>query len=212
MSPPPHTRTKTLLMSVLIILWIGGSLGGLWWFQQQATRPFSDTEDTASSRSLNAMQQAFSQLNDQLSGNRNDNRITLFHLWNPDCLCNNVSQRHINRILDAFPEDQLRLVVIAPQNVSMDAIAALKTQTPRAEVFPLSAATDIPLSASPGLAVFNTQDTLAYYGAYGFGALCSLSQDNMFTDMITALLAGESYGPFMNIAGRGCFCAWPHPE
>ena len=83
--------------------------------------------------------------------------------------------------------------------------------TPRAEVIRLPADT-IPLSASPGLAILGADNHLAYYGAYGFGALCSLSDDKLFTNMISTLLSGESYGPFINIAGSGCFCAWPDPQ
>ncbi|WP_300427657.1 DUF6436 domain-containing protein [uncultured Thalassolituus sp.] len=214
MQSESHSNTRVYLVSLLIIVWIGASLGGLWWFQQQATRPFADTTDHPDSRNGKVIKAAFEDFATRYPPSTamgQQQAVTLYHLWNPDCLCNNVSQRHINRILSEIPEDKLRFIMLAPADTTDEVLNKAREATPRAEVIRLPADT-IPLSASPGLAILGPDNHLAYYGAYGFGALCSLSDDKLFTNMISTLLSGESYGPFINIAGSGCFCAWPDPQ
>lgn len=203
-----HSQHKVTLITALVILWLAGSLFGLWWFQQQAVRPFVEAFDNPSARNLNLVSEKFSHLYAQLPQSATHS-VTIIHLWNPDCLCNNVSARHTQAILDAFPPEQLNFFMLAPATTSDQQIEEAETLNPRATILRQSIDSDIPLTASPALAVFTPAGKMAYFGAYGFGALCSLSDDSLFTNMVTRLLEGESYGPFLNIAGSGCFCAWP---
>lgn len=206
-----HSTRKVTLITSLVILWLAGSLFGLWWFQQQSIRPFVQATDDPAARNLALVSAKFSNLYDRLSS-ANPTDVTIIHLWNPQCLCNNISARHTKAILEAFTPEQLNFVMLAPASTSDDTLNEARQLNPTATVIRQHPDDSIPLTASPALAVFNPEGKMAYFGAYGFGALCSLSDDDLFTNMVTALLNGESYGPFLNIAGSGCFCAWPTPN
>lgn len=215
MNQPEHSHStrKVTLITTLVIVWLTGSLFGLWWFQQQAVRPFVEASDNPAARNLTLVSEKLTTLYSRLPSPQTDlNPVTVIHLWNPDCLCNNVSARHTNAIIDAFTSEQLNFVMLAPASTSDQKIKEAQELNPRATVIRQQQNDDIPLTASPALAVFNPSGKMAYFGAYGFGALCSLSDDDLFTNMVTSLLNGESYGPFLNIAGSGCFCAWPAPS
>ena len=200
-------RGRTLLVSLLIIVWLSGSLGALWWFQSRLIKPFVPADAPPEFRDLNAVESALTPL--MASLDTPAGAVTLIHLWNPDCGCNTVSQRHLDATLDAFSPEQLQFVILAPVSASQKDLSEIQQLNPRAALIQLTSTQKVPLSASPGLAMYNPEGELAYFGAYGFGALCTLSDSNLFVNMVTTLLAGESYGPFMNIAGSGCFCDWP---
>ena len=210
-------RGKTLWVSLLILVWLSGSLVGLWWFQSRLIQPFVAADAPAQFRDLAAVDQALRPLlttAEEIAEsvtNKGDNRVTLVHLWNPDCGCNSVSQRHLDATLEAFGPEQLRFVILAPASASADVIAGMQSLNDRAEVVQIPEKLPVPISASPGLAMYSPSGELAYFGAYGFGALCTLSDSNLFVNMVSTLLSGKSYGPFMNIAGSGCFCNWPQP-
>ena len=212
--PDVPGRKKTLLVSVLIFVWLTGSLLGLWWFQQQSLRPFVEADAPAEARNPEAVERGLKALLQRVSAEypeSADAKVTVVHLWNPDCLCNNVSARHTRAIIEQWPEGKtVRFVILAPESLPDSRLAEAQSLNPNALVMTFSTEDRLPLTASPGLAVLNEDSRLAYFGAYGFGALCSLSDEALFTNMIERLLAGESYGPFLNIAGSGCFCAWPH--
>lgn len=199
---------KNALLSLLLIFWLTATLFGLWWFQQQTIRPFVSQEDDMRFWRASAAAPLLLQALTELPAPKKQ-QITLVHLWNPDCLCNQVSQRHFNGLLQHFERDQLRVIVLTPHTTS----AAQMTQFERlnGERFHLIRVAhdaDLPIPASPGLALFNDAMQMGYFGAYGFGALCTLDDDAFFPNIIERMQAGP-YGPFMNVAGRGCFCAWP---
>jgi len=201
-----HSNTRVTLVALGILVWILGSLGGLWWFQQQTLQPFIADDAPPSSRSLAHVDRWLQE--HVLAGNAHPGKVTLVHLWNPDCLCNNVSARHTQAVLNAYSDDELALILLAPAHLSPRQQVEAKRLNPRATLV-LAPPGPVPLTSSPGLAMVGPDGKLGYYGAYGFGALCSLSEDNLFTNMVASLLAGEKYGPFMNTAGSGCFCDWP---
>lgn len=209
MTTQENSPRKLFLISTLIIVWLGGSLFGLWWFQQQAMRPFVEAGDNPAARVPEQVAAGLKSLMAR-AGLETDGRVTVIHLWNPDCLCNNVSARHTHAIIEEWPnDDQVRFIILAPEHLSQERLAEARTLNPGADIIRASENDKLPLTASPGLGVMTPEGDMAYFGAYGFGALCSLSDEKLFTNMIEKLLAGDSYGPFLNIAGSGCFCAWP---
>lgn len=205
---PFLSRHKNTLLSLLLITWLAGTLLGLWWFQQQTIRPFVGQNDDmrfwrateAEPLLLNTLESLPLPLSQQ---------VTLVHFWNPDCLCNQVSQRHFSGILSYFSPQQLRVIILTPHTTSDAQINQFqRLNGDRFTLIRVSAEADFPLPASPGLALFNDAMQMSYFGAYGFGTLCTLDDDAFFPNIIERMQAGP-YGPFMNVAGRGCFCAWP---
>jgi len=201
------SRGKTLLLSLFILLWLGATLAGLWWFQKQNIRPFVAPEDDhrfwQAAQAEPLLQKLFNSLPPS-------DAVTLIHFWNPDCLCNQISQRHFDGLIYGFTKEQLRIVVMAAPNVTDEQLKQFRELNgKRMEV--VRAPDNFRLPASPGLALFSSDGDLGYFGAYGFGALCSVANDDFFPNIVRSL-ANEGYGPFVNVAGSGCFCAWPSAD
>ncbi|ASP39670.1 hypothetical protein CHH28_13750 [Bacterioplanes sanyensis] len=197
-------KTQHWWMSIAVMVLFGATLVGLWWFQQQAVRPFITASDSADYWQAAQVEQRLQPLWQQLSDSQ---QPTLMHFWNPDCLCNQVSHRHYASLLEQFGIDDLRVVVVAPHTSSeQQRQQLLALNDGRIQV--LTAPANLELPSSPSLALFHSEGQLAYFGAYGFGALCTVADDQLFPTLVERLQSGP-YGPFMSVAGDGCFCAWP---
>ena len=206
---PDHTAPsarRTLLLSLLIGAWLLLTLAGLWWFQQQNVRPFVSIHDDpafwqapATGQLLLPLLQAFPP--------PASTQVTLLHFWNPDCLCNQISQRHFDGLIRAFEPQALRIIVVAPATATDDQLARFRELNGR-RMSVIRAPAELRIPASPGLALFGPDMRMGYYGAYGFGALCTVANDDFFPNIVRTL-RHDSYGPFVNVAGNGCFCAWP---
>lgn len=219
MNDASNTPRKNFLIGSLIIIWLAATLFGLWWFQQQTIRPFISTTDNPGLWQAKAVEKMFQSTLKQLPDRSSNANVVLFHFWNPSCLCNQVSQRHFNGILSAFDKQQLRVIALTPSTTSQQQIDDfLQLNGKRIELLQTDDL-DLPLSASPGLALFNrvkskdsdsdisSEYRMGYFGAYGFGALCTVANDDFFPNIIRKMQKGP-YGPFVNVAGDGCFCAW----
>lgn len=210
MSPP--SQRKVTLMALVVLIWILGSLFGLYWFQQQSMRPFVEASDPASARDPAIVEAGLRELLLRLpeSEKHSDHKVTVVHLWNPDCLCNSVSARHTSAIINEWPDSpDVRFVILTPTSTSDESLSEARKVYPNAVIMKALPTDALPLTASPGLGIVSATGDMAYFGAYGFGALCTLSDEALFTNMIKQLLSGKDYGPFLNIAGSGCFCDWP---
>lgn len=201
---------KNLAISALLVLWLVATLAGLWWFQQQNVRPFISNNDDARFWQAAHVQAALEPLlseDSSTSISANPKRVTLLNFWNPSCLCNQLSQRHFEGLFKQFDANALRIITIAPANTSDDEIAAfIKLNGERMSI--VRAPADFSLPTSPAVALFNHEQQLGYFGAWGFGALCTVASDDFFPNIVRAL-QNDRYGPFVNVAGNGCFCAWP---
>ena len=209
MNTTSNASRKNFLIGSLVGVWLVATLLGLWWFQQQTVRPFISADDDTRLWQAQQVEPLFSTALQQLPQD-NQADVVLFHFWNPDCLCNQVSQRHFNGILRQFNQQQLRVIAITSTSTSDEQIREFnKLNGERIDLIQLSPQ-QLPLSASPGLALFNKVDDqyhMGYFGAYGFGALCTVANDDFFPNIIRNMQKGR-YGPFMNVAGDGCFCGW----
>lgn len=197
---------KTVWISLLIMIWLTATLTGLWWFQQQNVRPFIGDQDDRrfwqASQAGPLLAPLLRQLPDPES-----NQATLLHFWNPGCLCNQLSQRHLDGLLRQFSAKELRVVVIAPASTSAEELESFRHLN-GSRMSIIRADANLSLPASPALALFGPDNQLGYFGAWGFGALCTVADDDFFPAMVRSLRQ-NGYGPFVNVAGEGCFCAWP---
>lgn len=201
-----QSTTRTLLLYLLIGGWLVATMAGLWWFQQKSVRPFVAADDDPrfwqARPTAELLAPLFASLEAPLPG-----QVTMFHFWNPDCLCNQISQRHFEGLVKSFTPQQLRIIVVAPASVS-DSQAAEFTRLNGQRMTLIREPYPLALPVSPALALFNAAGQMGYFGAYGFGALCTVSNDDFFPNIVRQLSSNE-YGPFVNVAGSGCFCPWP---
>lgn len=206
---------KNVWLALLVSIWLAATMAGLWWFQQQNVRPFVAVTDDARFWQASQINQMLQPLLLQLPSNQTalsaaNHQVTLLHFWNPDCLCNQLSQRHFDGLISQFKADQLRIVVVAAPGTSDEQLLQFKQLNgSRMEVIRQPQGIDLPLPSSPALALLSPQGELGYFGAYGFGALCTVANDDFFPNIVREL-STKGYGPFANVAGDGCFCAWPH--
>ena len=202
----PLSARRTFFLYGIIAVWLLATLAGLWWFQQQSVRAFVSATDDARFWQASQTETLLRPLFDQLPA-AEAGQVTLIHFWNPDCLCNQLSQRHFDGLIYQFTPQQLRILVVAPASLSAEQEADF-IRLNGARMTLLRDPLNLPLPTSPALALFAPDGRMGYFGAYGFGALCTVANDDFFPNIVRKL-ASEGYGPFVNVAGSGCFCAWP---
>lgn len=206
MYEPESNTPKTLPNWLLITLfssWILATLVGLWWFQSTQVKPFIENNDDVAffqAQSIDKLLQPYL----KNTGAPLDGQRTLLHFWRPDCLCNRVSQRHFSDLVSQYSSEQLRIIIIAhPASSDEDINALLKLNGDR---FTVIRAEDslLSLPSSPSLAIFDDQGEFNYFGAYGFGAFCTVRDDGFLSSIIDT----KKSVSFTNVIGDGCFCSW----
>lgn len=190
----------------LFSLWVGITVLGLWWFQQEKLKPFIASDDDSryfQAQQIDILLQPYlAKAGDSLKGQQ-----TLLHFWRPDCLCNNISQRHFNNLIKEFSHEELRIIIIAHPNSSSEDISELEHLN-KGRLTVIKAENDLlTLPSSPSLAIFNNAQKLSYFGAYGFGAFCTVREDGFLSSVIENNNKGEA-ATFTNVIGDGCFCQW----
>lgn len=213
----PKTGSR-LPYAVLLIALLAVLASGLNYLDDNKVRPFVPNTTPAHYLDIQVIQNQWHTLikqhqltpTNQLAAAANQTSpLLLVHLWNPSCFCNAVSQRHVAEVLQQFDQTQIQWWVITPSTTSDRQIDQYRQLNPRIEkVIRIAKDSPLPVTASPALAITSQNGQLHYYGAYGFGIDCTPSGDNFFANMINNIRAGV-VGPFLNIAGQGCFCPWP---
>ena len=177
---------------------------GLWWFQQAQIKPFIGPEDD--SRFFQPTEISLL-LQPYLLADNKPGQQTLLHFWRPDCLCNSISQRHFSALINTFTQEQLNIIIIAHPNSSDEDIAELQ-QLNKHRLSVIKATPELTvLPSSPSLAIFDVSNELRYFGAYGFGAFCTVRDDNFLSSLIEKNNQGN-HAVFTNVIGDGCFCPW----
>lgn len=202
-------------LGLVVIAWLLATAGFLWWFQSQQVRPFVSNEDDPHQVQVSQLQKMLSPLLSEAKF-RNNQALTLVHFWNPNCLCNQLSQRHFEGLLNSVDAENLNVLVVAAPDTSTSEIERFqqlngeRMKILQANSSEFSTPLEIKIPSSPALALMHSNGDLGYFGAWGFGALCTLESDDFFPSIVEKMLDGP-YGPFANISGSGCFCAWPTP-
>lgn len=186
----PRPRRKTLLLSLIALLWLAAMVAAYYWFEARYIRTFSDQTALFSGNEL--------RLPAELAG---PGPIRLVHFWDPGCPCNVGNQQHLGELIERF----------APQGVAFYAVqkAGSQGRLP-ANLDALQALATLPgseqLPASPAVAIWDQQGRLAYFGPYSEGLTCSSS--NSFIEPILEALAAGRHVNASNTLAVGCFCAW----
>lgn len=182
---------KTLLASLIALLWIAAMLAAFWWFEARYVRPFDQQTALFAGAEL--------RLPAELAG---PGPIRLVHFWDPACPCNVGNQQHLGELIEHF----------GPLGVSFHAVQkpGSKGQLPATlsamqALAPLPGSAGIP--ASPAVAIWDKQGQLAYFGPYSEGLTCNSS--NSFIEPILETLAAGRPVNASNTMAVGCFCQWP---
>lgn len=184
---------KTLLASLLILLWAAAMLAAYWWYEARYLRSFSEQTALFYGEQL--------RLPDELAGL---GPIRLVHFWDPACPCNIGNQQHLADLIERFgPQDVTFYSVQKPGSTGQlpSTLSALQPLTA------LLGSEQIP--ASPAVAVWDRAGQLAYFGPYSEGATCT-SSNSFIEPILDALIAGRPVNA-SNTLAVGCFCDWQKP-
>ena len=186
----PLPSRKTILVSLLVVLWAAAMAGAYWWYQLRYIRAFSEQTALFSGERL--------QLPADLAG---PGPIRLVHFWDPACPCNVGNQQHLAELMQHFGPRGVQFYAVQKPGSSghlPQTLAGLKALT----ALPGSAE----LPASPAVAIWDKQGRLAYFGPYSEGANCTSS--NSFIEPILEALAADRPVSASNTLAVGCFCDW----
>ncbi|QQX58647.1 DUF6436 domain-containing protein [Pseudomonas chlororaphis] len=181
----------TLLASLLALLCAGVLWVAYDWFQGRFLRTFSEHTAVFSGDPL--------QLPPGLAG---EGAIRLVHFWDPACPCNVGNQQHLAELIEHY----------GPQGVEFYSVqkAGSHGQLP-ATLSRLKVLHGLPgseqIPASPAVAIWDRNGTLAYFGPYSEGLTCN-SSNSFIEPILQALHEGRTVSATHTLA-VGCYCPWP---
>ncbi|CAI8958457.1 DUF6436 domain-containing protein [Pseudomonas chlororaphis] len=181
----------TLLASLLALLCAGVLWVAYDWFQGRFLRTFSEHTAVFSGDPL--------QLPPGLAG---EGAIRLVHFWDPACPCNVGNQQHLAELIEHY----------GPQGVEFYSVqkAGSHGQLP-ATLSSLKVLDGLPgseqIPASPAVAIWDRNGTLAYFGPYSEGLTCN-SSNSFIEPILQALHEGRTVSATHTLA-VGCYCPWP---
>ncbi len=197
-------KNISIYFKVLLLLVLLAVACLLWWLSSESVRPFILGQNNRVFLQPALVRKQLKTIMQQ-QAQAADNQVTLVHFWNPDCVCNTLSQRHFDGLLAEYGEADLRVFVLAPSSLSARQEADfLRLNGKRMYLIK----SDLPFPASPALALFDDKLNLGYYGPYGFGAQCIPRGESFFSALVK-LYKEQASALYMNVVGDGCYCDWP---
>lgn len=181
---------KTLLASLLILLWAAAMLAAYWWYEARYLRSFSEQTALFYGEQL--------RLPDELAG---PGPIRLVHFWDPACPCNVGNQQHLAELIERFGPQDVSFYAVQKPGSTGQLPSTLSALQPLAK---LAGSTQIP--ASPAVAIWDRNGQLAYFGPYSEGATCT-SSNSFIEPILDALVQGRPVNA-SNTLAVGCFCDW----
>lgn len=181
---------KTLLASLLILLWAVAMLYAYWWYEARYLRSFSDQTALFYGEAL--------RLPDELAG---PGPIRLVHFWDPACPCNIGNQQHLADLIERFDPQGVAFYSVQKPGSKGQLPSTLDALQPLDTMFGSGQ-----LPASPAVAVWDRSGQLAYFGPYSEGATCT-SSNSFIEPILDALIAGRPVNA-SNTLAVGCFCDW----
>ncbi|CAM3764863.1 DUF6436 domain-containing protein [Pseudomonas wadenswilerensis] len=186
----PRSTLRTLLGLLLAAL----CGAGLWWaydsFQSRYLRTFDNQTALFSGDRL--------QLPANIAG---PGPIRLVHFWDPACPCNVGNQQHLGELIEHFGPQGVEFYVVQKPGTRGQLPATLSALKPLAG---LPGAEHLP--ATPGVAIWDRNGQLAYFGPYSEGATCN-SSNSFIEPILLALSQGRAVSATHTMA-VGCYCPW----
>ncbi|WP_240312095.1 DUF6436 domain-containing protein [Teredinibacter turnerae] len=178
-------------ITALLSLWALLTALTFWWYQFRQIQPFAQTNAFFAAADLPAPPEFASAPG-----------LKLVHFWREGCLCNPANLEHLRELLSEYRTADLQLFVVArgklPSRWLNTAYTTLD-ETANAGLFSA-------IPSAPGLAIWDANNRLAYFGPYSVGPICS-ARNSVIGLVLDSLLAGQNT-QLTTMAGNGCFCDW----
>lgn len=183
-------RHKTLLVSLVGLLWAGGLLAAYWWFEIRYIRPFSEQTTLFSGDSL--------RLPAEPGRAGGDPPGAFLGPGLPLQRRQPAAPRRADRTLRRQGRG-----VPCPAEAWQPGPPAGQPGRP-APLAGLPGSEQLP--ASPAVAIWDRDGRLAYFGPYSEGAVCT-SSNSFIEPILEALLQGRPVDATHTLA-VGCYCPW----
>lgn len=189
---------------ILLIAWLASSAAAFWYFELSDWRPFASavTRPFASADAALAEQWFRSNVAPR-SASEMPVRITLVHLYNPQCRCNRFTEPHLQRLKERYQSRGVRFLAAAAPKSAAIARAPLDMPLIRSKDGMLAAAG---VDTAPAALIFDNDGRLLYYGPYSDSAWCG-SAGTLVDTVLDRALSGAKTMTGIS-ATRGCFCEW----
>jgi len=195
--------TLTSIAWFTIAVWLLGTFGAFWHFELRDWRTFSTPRMQSFDIDGRAQVERWFRTHVGLASGPAPARLTVVHLYNPDCRCNRYTEPHLRRLIDRYQSRGVRFV------------AAL---TPRAAGGAGSSPFGLPMFSSdsslastgvnlaPAALIFDNTGRLIFYGPYSDSAWCGGAGAKVEPVLDRGLLGLPPAAAITEV--RGCFCAW----
>lgn len=191
----PGRNPLAVLSWVLLIVWLGSSAATLFAMETRDRRP--DDIDTG------RVEEWYRSNYGTASQAGASFKLTLIHLYNPECGCNRFAEPNLQRLVEHYAALGVRFLAAPAHGLAANAAAPLGLPVISAKYSTLVAAG---VKSSPAALIFDVNGRLVYYGPYSDSAWCG-STGNLVEPVLDRALSGLATVKRPR-ASRGCFCGW----
>jgi len=189
---------------IVLIAWLASSAAAFWYFELGEWRPFAaESIQPFASADAALAEQWFRSNVAPGSASGAPVRITLIHLYNPQCRCNRFTEPHLQRLKERYQSRGVRFLAAAAPHSPAIARAPLDMPLIRSKDGMLAAAG---VDTAPAALIFDNDGRLLYYGPYSDSAWCG-SAGTLVDTVLDRALSGAKTMTGIS-ATRGCFCEW----
>jgi hypothetical protein len=190
---------------VALAVWLLGTAGAFWFFEVRDWRPFSPQAvrlfEIGGTRQIDMWFRAHVGVG---AGDSSRPKLTFVHLYNPDCRCNGITERHLQRLIERYQAHGVRFVTaLTPSYANRAVSAPLGLRVVVSSDRSLAAAG---INTAPAALIFDAGGRLIYYGPYSDSAWCGSAGGLVEPVIDRALAGGAPIGASPVV--RGCFCTW----
>ena len=168
-------------LKVAFILWIVGSLGGMFYFSTSRLVYFDPNNSLMDEALTKDYAKNFSQYLTTKFGDLSGRAI---HFTQDGCFCNLVAQSHISAVKNQIEESGYK-----NEDYNISSIENLKKFIP----------------STPAVALFNDSGNLLFFGPYSTGYLCTAG-NGFVEDIIIQMENKRQPRPITVSIARGCYC------
>jgi len=176
-----QSKVRAFLPAFAVVLWLVLMVLSFWWFEYRHWQSFNAQNVIFNGAELSLLEQRLTHEGATTNG------LKVVHFTDESCECSRYSRAHIKELQPAFKN--IRQITLSPNHQYMQ---------------------NIPIPASPSVAIWDEAGELAYFGPYSSGAICG--QGNDFVRPVIKQLQQNNNPKWINMIGIGCYCPWKQGE
>lgn len=183
---------KKQLIWLVIFVWVLVTAIAFWWYEFRLLRPFSESVVFFEAEAL--------PVPIEFGGKKS---IKVLHFYKRGCYCNSVTQTHLKALFMVYETKSVEFYTIGDDPIKdnkwlVDSFARVSIQRNK-RLYEL-------IPSSPGVAIWDVNDRLAYFGPYSTGPTCN--SNNGFVEVVLDDLIQGGHTTVTSTVGSGCFCDW----